>query len=187
MSNALHYSVIGVCENVLEQDEIDYVKKLLKEQQVFKPFEDSIMVSTWQVEVLLTDPIMLNITGKIKRATEKVMGVKLSNKGEDFRGDIIEYRKGSCAKGHYDNMPGRMGKQVKEQITVVTMIDLSDDLVGGDAWFAKNRNTSATHKMIPGPFGIGDMLMYGYDTFHGVSELIAGRRVVLISWFSKIN
>ena len=79
MSKALHYSVIGVCENVLEQDEIDYVKKLLKEQREFKPFEDSLMVSTWQVEVLLTDPIVSSslsastifLTGSSARLMEK--------------------------------------------------------------------------------------------------------------------
>mgnify|MGYP000176747544 CR=1 FL=1 len=50
---------------------------------------------------------------------------------------------------------------------------------------ARDKESLEYHKIIPGPLENGDSLMYGGEMYHGVEEVLSGRRLVLITWFKE--
>ena len=63
--------------------------------------------------------------------------------------------------------------------------DEEDDLVGGETYFELIEMGAKHHKVNPEPFGNGDIIMYDESMFHGVKQVLSGRRLVLVTWFKK--
>ena len=114
-----------------------------------------------------------------------------------FGAYFLRYEKGSFTRIHKDN---------NSKLTIVTLIETSDDLVGGDAIVldeykspvggrpaAYKCSRSGPEKDRP-PYGQdiimdvipakdGESLIYGNDLDHAVSRVHSGQRTVLITWF----
>lgn len=85
---------------------------------------------------------------------------------------FLEYRVGSYAKKHQDNPDTVDG-------TAITLIDKSDDLVGGDIVVGRKEDERVL------PHSVGQTIYYTTAVFHGVSKVTQGSRIVLITWFRK--
>jgi len=91
----------------------------------------------------------------------------------------------------------------KDGVTIVTLLDIADDIIGGDPFIflegkeVANNNSIDTGQRIYGfsfayedcniPFSapqtIGTSMIYLSDLEHGVSYLYQGYRLVLVTWF----
>jgi len=137
-----------------------------------------------------TDPICENYFANFK---EKY-GLK------DMSHYILEYREGSFAKIHMDNL---------SELTMITLLDLEDGTIGGDviaiggAW-VKNGPDEKKHLVIPeekwqqipktekavkltmmptiAKLNVNETISYGNSAQHGVTQLRSGRRLVLVQW-----
>lgn len=110
---------------------------------------------------------------------------------------FLKYTEGSFARFHEDN---------GSDLTIVTYISKSDDLVGGipvnlleyerkprpSSHYAKRNKSDEKGvygtKIIPEVIvdvEEGDSIVYGPELKHGVSKVQRGERIVLISWFSN--
>ena len=167
-----YYNTLGFASDVLSKSARTYLIDFFEEGKRYIETNYNLM-KTWQIETDNDDPMLVEMTAKVQKAAEAVMSKKLL---PCKNGKIVDYVKGSWAKGHNDSIE-------QSHCSVITMIDLSQDLVGGEAYFAKDREWVDDHKMIPGPLNNGDCLMYGGNLFHGVDEVFSGRRLVLITWF----
>lgn len=85
---------------------------------------------------------------------------------------FIMYKNGSYTRIHKDN-------PITVEGSTITLIDRSDDLVGGDIIVGKDYN----QKIIPQL--IGQTVHYLASTDHGVTKVEKGERLVLITWFRK--
>ena len=92
---------------------------------------------------------------------------------------LIDYIEGSWCHGHRDSLE-------QSHLSVITMIDMSSNLKGGQAYFAKDRDAEGVWTMLPGPLFNGDTLMYSANLFHGVYEVQQGRRLVMVNWFIEV-
>lgn len=126
-----------------------------------------------------------------KAKLEKSIGL------ETYSHYFLEYVEGSFTRAHSDNADDIGG-------TIVTLVDTSDNLDGGEALgylphfkkdigeFDLNRYRDNDHEdtgnhIIPVVIKqqVGESIMYGPEFQHAVSQVITGRRRVLISWFKK--
>lgn len=110
---------------------------------------------------------------------------------------FLLYEPGSFTRMHRDHETGT---------TVVTLIDSSDDLIGGDTLIMDTYGSRprARHKeqkrsgpeddqppygrpIIPRvvPMDRGDTLVYGPNLKHGVAQVDQGTRLVLITWWKE--
>ena len=82
---------------------------------------------------------------------------------------VLVYREGSYCKIHQDDK--------KSAKTIVTMLDRSEDLIGGECIFYDG--------VVPYvcDLQIGESVIYDQNMFHGVSMVQRGFRTVLVSWF----
>ena len=169
-----HYNNLGWATDVLSQSARTYLIDYFEENKYVKEKD-------YNLRKFLTcgtdyeDPIQLEILSKVKLAAETTTRMKLL---PCTVSKLADYVCGSFALGHKDDAKS-------SDLSVITMIDLSKDLRGGEAYFAKSVSTANYHKIIPGPLENGDSLMYGGEMFHGVEEVISGRRLVLITWFKE--
>lgn len=84
---------------------------------------------------------------------------------------LLKYKPGSYASVHTDNLP----EDILLTWTSVTMIDRSDDLIGGDTII----------NGISQNLDIGETVWYPAGTPHGVTKLYQGyRNVLVILWTS---
>lgn len=166
------YNTLGFASDVLSQSARSYLIDFFEEGKMY--VEKNIYLNkTWQLGTDQDDPMQVEMITKVQKAAETVMRMKLL---PCTTVKLTEYVKGSFATGHFDVVD-------QSELSVVTMIDLSKDLMGGEAYFSKTRESLAYHKIIPGPLENGDSLMYSGGLFHGVEEVFSGRRLVLITWF----
>tara|TARA_Y100000389_G_scaffold92172_1_gene88760 strand:+ start:324 stop:857 length:534 start_codon:yes stop_codon:yes gene_type:complete len=162
---------LAVTENVLSLSARKYAIDYFEENKKYLEVNYNVM-KTWQAVVEnFEDDILLEMLNNIKSVCEKVTNRKYKTNSAKF----IDYVKDSYCKGHADNPEA-------SHLSVIVMIDISDDLIGGEAYFAKDRAATTTHKMIAGPLSSGDCLMYGYNVHHGVEKVFSGRRLVLVLW-----
>jgi len=108
---------------------------------------------------------------------------------------FLKYPEWSFTKCHIDN------KKLVQK-TIITFVDVSKDLVGGDSLFyepywdlpqepntyvKRKKNSKAYNAVdiIPviAPNKIGSSLIYDATTTHGVTQVRRGHRTVLVSWF----
>lgn len=90
---------------------------------------------------------------------------------------FLDYRLGSYARMHQDNPATVVA-------TAVTLIEKSDDLIGGDTVIKViDSNNQSTKRIIPQQ--VGRTIYYDAATDHGVSQVVNGNRKVLITWFRK--
>jgi len=108
---------------------------------------------------------------------------------------FLKYIEGSFTNVHFDN-PNRVNK------TAVTLLDVSENLVGGDAILLKKitkedllegksqpedilvntkRHSAAIPLLVKQE--VGSTMVYNNSTLHGVTRVEKGHRLVLISWF----
>lgn len=109
---------------------------------------------------------------------------------------FLEYTEGSFCLFHQDN-------PLTVDRTAVTLIDMSDDIVGGEAIIKTKIHPDqlidgvtrpsiqkidvTKHTVVPVvvPHPVGSTLWYNQDVIHGVGKVHSGRRIVLITWFRK--
>jgi hypothetical protein len=168
------YNNLGFASDVLPQSARTYLIDYYEENKNIREKNYNLQ-NTWQALLDYSDDMQVEMQARVQLAAETVMRMKLL---PCEIGKIVEYVKGSWAQGHNDQV-------VSSNCSVITMLDLSQDLIGGEAYFAKNKESMEYHKMVPGPLSNGDSLMYGGEMWHGVEEVISGRRLVLVTWFKE--
>ena len=176
------YNNLGWATDVLSQSARTYLIDYFEEDRRYLEQNHNLMKTT-QRTTDYSDPMQVEIQARIQKAAETTMRMKLL---PSTNGVLVEYVKGSYAMGHKD-------AEDQSALSVITMIDLSQDLMGGEAYFSKTEDgisdgmisDSHYNKMIPGPMDNGDSLMYGSKMWHGVEEVISGRRLVLVTWFKE--
>jgi len=89
---------------------------------------------------------------------------------------FLTYQKDSHARIHQDNPNTVLG-------TAITLIERSDDLVGGDIVVSESVN--GKQRTIPQQ--VGDTVYYSPATFHGVTKVTEGYRKVLVTWFRVLG
>jgi hypothetical protein len=170
----IEHNNLGWATDVLSQSARTYLIDYFEEDKTYHEKNYNLR-KVWQNNIDYEDPIQAEMVDRVQLAAETTTRMKLSSCRNAFLCDYVE---GSWAKGHTDNPDA-------SDCSVITMIDLSQDLVGGEAYFAKTKQSLDYHKMIPGPLENGDSLMYGGEMYHGVEEVFSGRRLVLITWFKE--
>ena len=169
-----NYNNLGWATDVLSQSARTYLIDYFEENK--KYYEKNYnLVKTWQKHLDYEDPMQVEMQDRVQKAAETAMRMKLL---PAKNGVLVEYIEGGSARGHVD-------AKAQSSMSVITMINLSKDLRGGEAYFAKDEDTLEYHRMIPGPLENGDSLMYGGSMFHGVEEIFSGKRLVLVTWFME--
>ena len=169
-----YYNNLGWATDVLSQSARTYLIDYFEEYKKYRE-QTYNLFKTWQKHMDYEDPMQVEMVSRIQKATETAMRMKLL---PATNGKLVEYVEGSSARGHVD-------AKAQSSMSVITMINLSQDLRGGEAYFAKDVTAMEYHKMIPGPLENGDSLMYGGSMFHGVEQIFSGKRLVLITWFME--
>jgi len=169
-----YYNNFGLATDVLSQSARTYLIDYFEENK--KYYEKNYnLFKTWAQQIDYEDPMQVEMLSRVQKAAETAMRIKLL---PVKNANIVEYVEGSYANGHVDD-------PAYSSVSVITMINLSQDLIGGEAYFAKNKESLEYHKMIPGPLENGDSLMYGGSMYHGVEKILSGKRLVLITWFME--
>jgi len=83
---------------------------------------------------------------------------------------LLLYEKGALANRHMDTCP----------TTIITILKKSDDLIGGEN-FVEDRTNERTEIGCT----IGQSVLYRNHLTHGVTEVIQGKRLVLVSWYGN--
>ncbi len=161
---------LSMTENVLSLSARKYAIDYFEENKKYLEANYNVM-KTWQAPVAPDDDLLLEMANNIKSVCETVTNRKYKINS----GKFINYVKDSYCKGHGDDIEA-------SHLSVITMIDMSSDLLGGEAYFARDAQSEHTHKMIPGPLKSGDCLMYGHNVQHGVEKVFSGRRLVFVLW-----
>tara|TARA_B110000902_G_scaffold253079_1_gene315289 strand:+ start:1639 stop:2169 length:531 start_codon:yes stop_codon:yes gene_type:complete len=167
-------STVITVKNVLSQSDRTYLIDFFEKNKVYRE-KNYNLLRTWQVHVDNNDLIQKEMVTRIRIAAETAMEMKLL---PCRNGNLVDYVIGSKANGHCDSVE-------ESNCSVITMIDLSKDLVGGETYFELIEMGAKHHKVNPEPFGNGDIIMYDESMFHGVKQVLSGRRLVLVTWFKK--
>ena len=117
-----------------------------------------------------------------------------SNHEQTFRHYFLNYTPEAFTKFHTDN-DDAVG------LTIVTFLDKSDDLIGGEALamlpymkksrpethYRKGDATDPGSRVIPKVINmeVGQSLVYDKSLMHGVGQVEKGNRLVLISWYGN--
>lgn len=169
------HTFLGVSSEVLSLPARKYIIEYFEDNKRYLEENYNVM-KTWQCLVPPDDELLWEMAHKIMHHCSRVTNRKYTINS----GKFIDYVEGSYCKGHADNPDA-------SHLSVIVMIDISDDLVGGEAYFARDRSSAQTHKMVPGPLSSGDCLMYGYNVHHGVEKVIRGRRLVGVLWLTEVE
>lgn len=164
--------------------------------RVIKELSDSLEFETWHQHYNLFDTSRAHIPTKYWSEEpfiklEEYVGKKA------YTHYFLKYEVGSFARMHKDNVD-KVGQ------TIVTHIDSSPDLHGGDSvifgrYAKKVRPSHLPAKRVKGEKGQyneqiipitiraenGESIVYDTSMQHGVSLVERGIRIVLISWFQK--
>ena len=130
----------------------------------------------------------------IQRDCFKKIDRYASNYKQSFRHYFLNYTEEGFTKFHTDD-DGNVG------LTIVTLVDRSRDLVGGEALAMlpyTKRERPSTHyrkgdahppggRIIPKVINmeVGQSLVYDKSLMHGVGQVEKGSRLVLISWYGN--
>ena len=68
--------------------------------------------------------------------------------------------------------------------TGVTIIEQSEDLLGGDTLVLEDRESGRFHKI---NVDIGETVWYDHDILHAVTNVERGNRKVLVTWMKAQN
>ena len=153
-----------VCTHqIFSQDEIRELKKTaLSLKLLFTTRNENIHnISAMQ----LGPPWIDHFTNKVMARAEEIYRLKLQRHSDFF----LKYDIGAKADVHQDAHSLRGG------ISTVTLLHKTDDLQGG-------------HVIAEGvehPQEVGDTIFYGAHTWHGVTEVTQGTRLVLIGWYAN--
>jgi hypothetical protein len=170
MINIKDTQFIAMNEKTLSQSACKYLIDYFEDNKEYREVNYNVM-KTWQAEV--RDELILDMTVEIiKPMIERTT----NRKYKPGSAKLIDYVEGSWCKGHRDSLE-------QSHLSVITMIDISSDLKGGQAYFAKDERAENVWSMMPGPVYSGDTLIYSPNLFHGVYEVQQGRRLVLVTWF----
>ena len=116
-----------------------------------------------------------------------------SNYEKTFRHYFLDYTKESFTRFHTDN-DDAVG------LTIVTFIDKSEDLIGGEALaqlpYTKRERPVNKYRKGEAPMNqrvipkvinmdVGQSLIYDKSLMHGVGQVERGNRLVLISWYGN--
>jgi len=173
--------------NILDLDEVEYLKQMFdkypknfwtRDYNLFNLYKCNIPRRVYSNDV----DSMRSITQKIKSHLDCK---------EDTNYYFLKYIPNSFTQIHVDN-PNRIQK------TAVTLIDISEDLVGGEVVLISGISQS---DLMPGEFRpnnnfkdikvpvvvrqkVGSTLIYNHNVKHGVTKVEQGHRLVFISWYN---
>ena len=123
----------------------------------------------------------------------KVINNYASDYEQKFRHYFLNYTEESFTKFHTDN-DDEVG------LTIVTFIDKSNDLIGGEALaqlpYTKRSRPANKYRKGEAPMNqrvipkvinmdVGQSLIYDKSLMHGVGQVERGNRLVLISWYGN--
>ena len=89
---------------------------------------------------------------------------------------MLEYQERSFTIFHTDSVSGKGDNS----LTTVTLINQSEDLVGGKALFKEDNEAITVLDQ-----DVGEVLSYGHNVEHGVSKVLKGTRRVYINWYKS--
>lgn len=89
---------------------------------------------------------------------------------------FLNYVEGSWTKMHSDDDA--------VSFTGVTIIEQSEDLLGGDTLVLEDRESGRFHKI---NVDIGETVWYDHDILHAVTNVERGNRKVLVTWMKAQN
>jgi len=175
-------------ETFLNKEDVNNLKKLYDETDMFFCARDHSLYGVFKGNIghSNSNPAFIKINNHVKKTQ------KYSKLDSAY---FLKYPKYSWTRAHVDNP-----NKVKN--TLITMIDESPDLVGGetlvwDKFYALpvkdgeivrgSGGVEALHKkddLICTPrLKSGDTLIYGPVVKHGVSQVESGYRIVLVTWY----
>ena len=150
--------------NILTQEELEYLKQLYSNSpKRFYP-QDVNLFSVYKVGIGTNNS---DLWYSIQQKFFKFHGRVTSTTNY-----FLEYQVGSYAQKHRDNPDTVEG-------TAVTLLDKSDDIVGGDVVVGQGNNERIL------PLSVGETMYYTAAVDHGVTKVERGSRIVLITWFRK--
>jgi predicted 2-oxoglutarate/Fe(II)-dependent dioxygenase YbiX len=150
---------------ILSVEEINYLKELYEKLPNTFYEQDHNLFNVYKA---YCDTTISEIWNNIQLKLSNFHG-RNANKTNYF----LRYKNGSYTRIHKDN-PGTV------EGSSITLIDRSDDLVGGDIIIARK---GYTQKIIPQL--IGETVHYSASIDHGVTKVDKGERLVLVTWFRK--
>lgn len=181
---------------------MNYAHQRILEEQDIATLKDYVATIEW--DIVFQDYNLFNLKRhdcKTSEISEPYSKLAEYANGRGMRNGFgtyfLKYEEGSFARMHKDN---------ESKLTIVTLIETSEDLVGGDAVVLDEYKSpvggrNSTHKCNRSgpekerpPYGQniitdvipvqdGESLIYGNDLDHAVSRVHSGQRTVLITWF----
>lgn len=148
-------------KNILSPQEIKYCNEYFEksEKKYYDVWHNVVNVN--KVEIDLSDAGMRHISNKLLFDNLRIRAFYM-----------LEYYKDSFAQTHTDN---------DSNATSVTLIDTSQDLIGGNTIL---QDVIKEKKCILSlPSKLGETFIYNGSIVHGVSKVLSGRRRVLIMWY----
>ena len=149
---------------ILSVEEINYLKELYEKLPNTFYEQNVNLFNVYKAHVNITETEVWNN-----------IQLKLSNfhgRNANTVNYFLMYKNGSYTRIHKDN-------PITVEGSSITLIDRSDDLVGGDIIVGKDHS----QKIIPQL--IGETVHYSASIDHGVTKVDKGERLVLITWFRK--
>jgi len=162
---------IAMHGETLSQSACKYLTDYFEDNKEYREVNHNVK-KTWQTRLDEDELGMEMVNDIIKPMAE----ITTNRKYKLGSSKLIDYIEGSWCKGHCDAI-------TQSHLSVITMIDMSSNLKGGQAYFAKDRDAEGVWSIMPGPLYNGDTLMYSANLFHGVYEVQQGRRLVMVNWF----
>ena len=180
-------------KKILDKETFDNVLEIYESLPAFKMQQDHAL---FYIEKKYPGSKLLNNTSSAFFAIDNYM--KINYGQERFAHYFLRYDKWSFARVHTDDV-------TKITNTVITLLDQSDDLIGGETlvWDKfyelplltpeHNKNGKppvhqATDLVPCSPkLNIGESLIYSGITKHGVTQVEQGHRTVLVSWYIPKN
>jgi len=150
--------------NIINQKELEYLKQLYNNSPKQFHTQDVNLFNVYKCNIR---KVRSDLWDGIQSKLIKFHGSECS-----VTNYFLEYQSGAYAKTHQDNPDTVDG-------TAITLIDKSDDLIGGDIIVGRGDN----ERSLPQP--IGRTIYYNTAVDHGVVEVTQGKRLVLVTWFRK--
>jgi len=148
----------------INKDELKYLKELYVNSPKQFHTQDVNLFNVYKANIKTVDTNLWdNIQSKL---------IEFHGKRCSVTNYFLEYQVGAYAKNHKDNPDTVDG-------TAITLLDKSEDLIGGDIVVGRR----GRQRILPQEKG--QTIYYTTAVDHGVTEVIQGKRLVLITWFRK--
>lgn len=163
--------LVSLEEKILPDSVTVYLTELFRNNREFKKEFYNLRNYYQGKDLIYADDVFLTAADLIQQKVQQIFNRNLFITNKSIQG----YESGAYVKLHRDN------SEVAKYTAVVKLFE-SSNIQGGEAYFARDKQSPM---LIPAPVDEGDMLLYGFETYHGVTEITRGERIVLILWLDE--